>query len=133
MEDDGELGPVHGPGARAVEPGAAVKGEAGAGDADCERSAKRARSSSEDAGTRAAGAGGALHHGYYEENTDAWAAWEEEMKQYPGWEDGGGEGVMHVYEDDESDPAAQVDFTAQLLEDMETRVKILAVMAEAGG
>jgi hypothetical protein len=37
----------------------------------------------DDAGTRAAEAGAALSHGHYEESSDAWAAWVEEMKQYP--------------------------------------------------
>jgi len=102
-----------------------------------ERGAKRARAAPDDAGTHAADAGTALPHGHYEESADAWAAWEEEMKQYPGWEDGGGAGVMNVQHEaaDPSDScaAAQEELTVQLLEDMETRVKILAVMAEAGG
>ena len=76
------------------------------------------------------------HHGTYEESANAWEAWEEEMKEYPGWENGGGAGVIHRQREamgpGDGSAAAMDELTGQLLEDMENRVKILAVMADAG-
>jgi hypothetical protein len=87
-------------------------------------------------GVEEASGGTTHHHGTYEESADAWEAWEEEMKEYPGWEDGGGACVIHTkhgtVEPGDGSAAAMDQLTGQLLEDMENRVKILAVMADAG-
>ena len=123
-----------------------------ADDAGCGRETKKRRRDEPDAqgnreeveetvgatthGVEEASGGTTHHHGTYEESADAWEAWEEEMKEYPGWEDGGGAGVIrtqHGAVDPGDGSAAAMDqLTGQLLEDMENRVKILAVMADAG-
>jgi len=66
------------------------------------------------------------------ESAEAWVAWEEEMKQYPGWENGGGTVISSsVVAANVSDPVT-AELTSQLLEDMEIRASILSIMAEAG-
>lgn len=106
---------------------------------DALKSAKRARTSTGDAAVVSAQdmVEGQSQVDEYE-SAEAWAAWEEEMKQYDGWEQGEGEGVVAARKVkqgvDASDPSsvAKDELTCQLLEDMETRVSILTTMAEAG-
>ena len=62
------------------------------------------------------------------ESSEAWAEWEQEMQQYPGWEQGGGQPAH------QSGPVSAVkdELTSVLLEDMDCRASILATMVEAG-
>ena len=77
------------------------------------------------AGTKGDGAEGAEDE---RESSEAWATWEKEMQQYPGWEQGGGQPAH------QSGPVSAVkdELTSVLLEDMDCRASILATMVEAG-
>ena len=77
------------------------------------------------AGTKGDGAEGAEDE---RESSEAWAEWEKEMQQYPGWEQGGGQPAH------QSGPVSAVkdELTSVLLEDMDCRASILATMVEAG-
>ena len=66
------------------------------------------------------------------ESAEAWGAWEEEMKLYTGWEGGGGEGVACTSSAMSPSGVARDELASQLLEDMQVRISIVSIMAEAG-
>lgn len=66
------------------------------------------------------------------DSAEAWAAWEQEMRCYPGWENGSSAGVALTTGPTDASTMTQDTLISELLEDMETRASILRTMSEAG-